>query len=324
MIQAQPEISKEFILDYLTQEEIMSRYLGLDVEKTTLFCSPLRDDKYPTCSVAYIGDRLIFRDWSEDRSFDCFGIVERMYGVNFYDALQIIARDFNLVKNVRLGKKKEITVHKRVIQQVRKEKSDIQVRVDKFSKTNIAYLKQYHITSEQCKRFNVYHPSHVWLNGKLYYVQCDNNPALAYYFGLDEKGNPKWKIYFYKSEYQRFLMNTNRINGWIQIPDKGDLLIITKSLKDVIVLDHFNIPAISMQAETQTPYDYIIDELKSRFKRIISLFDYDRTGITRAEILSNMYDIPYFFIQDEEAKDISDYIKEYGFEQTKTFLNNHL
>lgn len=321
LFKAQPEICTENILGYISQKDIMEKYLGISVDHEGMFCSPLRDDKKPTCTFSWNNGKLYFRDWARERPLDCFGVVMELYNVHFHDAQKIIAKDFNIRDEILSGKPK----NKIKFNQSENEKAIIKVKVQPFTSHNVDYLKSYHLTSGICKKFNVYSPKYVWLNGKLQYVQDDSNPALAYYFGLDDKGNPKWKIYYYtKRETYRFLCNTNRINGWIQIPDVGDTLIFTKSLKDVMCLSLFDIPAVAMQAETQTPYDYIIEELQSRYKRIISLFDYDSAGIRRAITIYDKYDIPYYFIQDENAKDFSDYIQYYGVDKARRLKNEIL
>jgi len=308
------EICTENILGYISQKEIMEYYLGISVDQYGMFCSPLREDENPTCTFKWIDGKLYFRDWAEEYPLDCFGVVMKIYDVNFNEAQKIIANDFKISDYVLSNKPKRKVDFRR---KTDKKKSLIEVKVQPFTKENIDYLKSYRITSNICKKFNVYSPKYVWLNKKIHYVYSDDNPALCYYFGLDEEKNPKWKIYFYKNKEYRFLMNTNRINGWIQLPKSGDVLIITKALKDVMCLDLFDIPAIAMQAESQTPYDYIIKELQSRFKRIITLFDYDSAGIRRAVKINEEFNIPYYFIQDENTKDFSDYIQYYGIDKTK-------
>jgi hypothetical protein len=98
-------------------------------------------------------------------------------------------------------------------------------------------------------------------------------------------------------------------------------------MKDVMVLDLFGVPAISMQSESTTPYPEIIDELRSRFDRIISLYDFDYAGVVNALKLKRLYGISPCFLtngrfgtRDYGAKDISDYIREVGLERTGLLL----
>lgn len=319
MIKANPPITKEFILTYLSQEEIMEKYLNIYPVEGEFYCSPLRKDKNPTCSFKWINGTLYFKDWAMEHTHDCFSVVMTIYDVSFHEALTIIAKDFDLVQNIRTGSRKKLDVnfsyHK-----TGSQKSIIQIKKQPFTKNNIQYLKQYEITSDLCNKYNVFSPKYVWLNGKLLYVYGDENPALAYYFGIDKEGNEKWKIYFYTKDEYRFITNTNRINGWIQIPKEGNNLIITKSLKDVMCFDRAGIDSVAMQAESQTPYDYIIDELKQRFNNIVTVFDHDEAGIRRAKKIKELYDIDYYFIKDKNAKDFSDYVKFYGLQEAKEEL----
>lgn len=309
LFKAQLPVNKETILSYISQEDIMKKYLQIDPNIEGMFCSPLRKDKHPTCTITWIDGKLLFRDWAQQYPLDCFGVVMEIYNLDFHQALKKIYHDFNIREFVEEGKAKR---NIQFFTESRREKSIIQVKVQPFTDNNIDYVQQYYLNSDIINKFNVYSPKYVWLNKKLYYIQHDDDPALAYYFGLDDKGNQKWKIYFYKNRERRFITNTNRINGWVQIPQTADQLIITKSLKDVMCLDLFDIPSVAMQAESQMPYDYIIKELKDRFNNIITLFDYDEAGIRRATEIFDEYDIPYYFIQDPNAKDFSDYINYYG------------
>ncbi len=306
-------------MNNVSQEEIFEHY-GISVIYGTLFCSPLRQDDRPTCSFKWIGEYLYFRDWAEENPINCFQLVMDIYNCRFYEALQFIYRDLiekkgkSEVEFVKQGKKQT----KKTIKPYRKKK--IITKLSKTWQPEVAdYLKSYYLTSKQTKKFNIIPIKQVWLENTLMWYYKKNDPAIGYYFGKDEQGNAKWKIYFFTRRNFRFMGNTNRINGWIQLPEKGELLIITKSLKDVACFDIFGIPAIAMQNETTIPYDYIIEELKSRFTNIISFYDFDRTGIINANKLKNLYNIPYLFLtngrfgtKDYGAKDFSDYLKLKG------------
>jgi hypothetical protein len=312
-----PTIDENYILSRVTQEEIFERYLGVQVRYGELFCSPLRSDKHPTCTFWKSPDGyLLFRDWSEETPFSVFSLTMRMFNLNYYAALQQIYIDFIKgsaeIPTIKFTPKKVNTV---------KLKKNIQVGFTKWHKEQIEYLKQYHLDSSLCAKFNVFPIDTVYLEGKIFYKYDSSDPAIAYYFG--KNGNEqRWKIYFFKRKQYRFLCNTNRINGWIQLPEKGPLLVITKSLKDVMALSMFDIPAIAMQNETTMPYDYIIEELQSRFEQIVSLYDYDRTGIHLADRLKESYGIPSFFFKNVPGvKDFSDYLKLNGKQKTQRLVN---
>ena len=324
--------TKEKILDNVSQEQIIEYYLNVKVQYKKSFKSPLRTDENPTCTFKRTDNNVIlFRDWADTKAKDCFGIVQDMFHVDFKTALQIIARDMNLTTAepsiTKKYRKEEFHSNKPVYS----EKSIIKVKTKKFTEIDKEYLSSYHITKEITNHYNVFGIYTVWLNGKLVYVYDENNPAIAYYFGKDNAGNDKWKIYYYKNRKFRFIGNTNRINGWIQIPKKGRFLVITKSMKDVMCLSRFSIPAVSMQAETQIPYDYIIEELQSRYDEIFTLFDFDLTGVRSANKIRKLYGIKPLFLtngrfgsRDFGYKDFSDYLQANGIESAYELISEAL
>lgn len=319
MYELKPDITLKYILERVTQEQIFEHYLNTSVVYGQFFCSTLRSDKNPTCSFKRMSNgTIVYRDWAEPKGFTCFSLVQYIYNCTFWEALQYIYVDM-LIDN----KKPQYIFVEPEVKEIRKsDKSDIQVKFDSFQPEVKQYLTSYGITTHQCKKFNIFPIKHVFLNGKLFWTYNKYDPAIAYYFG-DNNNSQRWKIYFFarKNKY-RFLCNTNRINGWIQLPSTGDTLIITKSLKDVACLDMFNIPAIAMQNETTLPYDYIIEELQSRFTNIYSLYDYDRTGIHLASELEQLYNIkPLFFKNVSNVKDFSDYIKHNGKPKTERLIS---
>ena len=318
MYELRPKLTKELILDRVSQEEIFEKYLGVPVQFNNLFCSPIRKDEYPTCSFKWLGNRLNYRDWAEYDSKDCFEIVKELYNCNFYEALTIIYND--IIKQNNIDEPLKSKNDKKQSNNYHKSRINVK-KSNKWYQEDIDYLKSYGITGKTASKFNVYSIKYAWLNDKLIYRRS-TEPALGYFFGLDVNDKQKWKIYFYNRKNYRFIGNTNRINGWIQLPDKAKILVITKSLKDVMCLYEFGIPAIAMQNEVTIPYDYIIEKLEARFDNIISLYDYDRTGVINANKLWKYYNIPYFFFKGygKNIKDFSDYVKQNGKQQTKQLL----
>ena len=106
------------------------------------------------------------------------------------------------------------------------------------------------------------------------------------------------------------------------MPETGDLLIITKSLKDVMVFYELGISAVGLQAETNKMSKKSFNELTKRFKRVILLLDNDDQGYTSTCEFLLEYDIEFFFIPDE--KDISDYIKKYGYKKAFNLIKKKL
>lgn len=143
----------------------------------------------------------------------------------------------------------------------------------------------------------------------------------------------KFKIYRPLSETRKDKWRTNctsiDLQGYEQLPDKGDLLIITKSLKDVMVLHELGYNAVALQSENDHLYKSIYNNLQQRFKRIVILFDNDKPGLEASIKLSNKYNIPRIYIDSGlyelyKVKDISDYIKVFGKDSAGELLKSLL
>lgn len=95
-------ISKELILNNVSEETLMEHYLGLPVKKG-LFKSPLRQDTRPTCSF-YRNSRgeLIFHDFSGHFYGNFISVVMYRFQCSYGKALAIIANDFGIVSRPRL------------------------------------------------------------------------------------------------------------------------------------------------------------------------------------------------------------------------------
>ena len=111
------------------------------------------------------------------------------------------------------------------------------------------------------------------------------------------------------------------IQGYAQLPSKGDTLIITKSMKDVMCLYEMGIPAISPSSESTFIPNDILEGLKKRFKRIIILFDRDNAGVKYLRKMSLKTGLEGLLVHKKfKAKDISDAIKANSFEEIKEWL----
>lgn len=136
-------------------------------------------------------------------------------------------------------------------------------------------------------------------------------------------------IYFIKDGRYRVYTPGSHIKFWgtmdkfdvfgiDQLPEKGKLLVITKSLKDVMVLYEMGIPAIAFASENITPSKKLINELKERFKKVVILYDNDKAGIKHAERIGTTYDIERIYM--DTAKDISDVVIKTNFRKAEKEL----
>jgi putative N-acetylmannosamine-6-phosphate epimerase len=119
------------------------------------------------------------------------------------------------------------------------------------------------------------------------------------------------------------------VQGYKQLPNKGERVIITSSLKDVICLHAAGYNAIAMQSEMQVPEQKLVDELKSRFKQIDVLYDNDfakvnNPGQTMAKKICDLYGFNNICIPTSfESKDPSDLVSNtHAFTNLNFILND--
>jgi len=296
-------ISKDWILSKLPEEEIFNFY-GLTV-RDDKFCSPLRNDKRPTCNFYRDNkNRLVYRDWATNHYFDAIGYVMWKYGISYGHALQRIHEDM-ILRNPGSKPIKGTTV--RI---TKKQPSRIRIKKRNYSQWDENYWRQYGLSSKVLDFYNVYAVERAWLNDEPFYLYDHNDPCFAYRFGYEE-----YKLYFPMREQHRFISSTKRIQGINQLPQTADWLVITKSLKDVMLLHRFGIAAIAMQGEAIIPDNELIEKFTGRFQNIVMFYDNDERGILSMQKAKKL--IPCVWIPRKyEAKDITDYYKEYGKEAT--------
>lgn len=276
--------------------------------------------------MTYKKGKLIFKDFATDFGGDCFSIAMEQYNCNYYDALRHIAVDFNLIK----GKGKPVP--KKDYSHLEKERaqaelSEIKIKVRKWKKVDKEYwYDRFGLTRETLKKYGVYPVEIAWHNDFIVYnagMYVEQDPCYAYRLGKGE-----YKLYFplrAKDDFRtRFMHNTQRVQGYRQLPKTGKFLVMTKSMKDVMVLATYGIDAIALPSETVYPQEGLMVKLKERFDHILSLYDYDRAGIKMANYLKRKYGVTVLMLLPQEtgAKDISEFVEKHGRSETEKLITS--
>ena len=323
-ISLKPKITRDFILSKINQESIMQHYTGQDVNSKKLFTSVLRNDNHVT--IAYYKSKsgiLYMHDFATNEHLDCWNVVMRLFDCNYYDALNIIAKDFELVndKNDRISKLN-------IVPEINKtESSKIQVQIKDYTEQELEWWKSFGIDKKLLKKYHIFSIQHVFLNGELKFISSEKNPIYGYYFGKDKNGIEKWKIYFPLRTEFRFLNNLSKkvLQGYHQLPKTGNLLVITKSMKDVVAMHGYDIAAVSPNSETLFIEDKKLEEFKQRFKHILVLYDNDRTGLHNMWLIRKQHpELNYYYMPWYLSKDFTDSIKLVGVDNMKEYVNEFL
>ncbi len=321
----QPKITKDFILSKINQESIMQHYTGLNVNSKKLALSPLRNDHKVTVSIYKSRNGVLYlHDFATGDHLDCWNVVMRLYNCNFYEALKIIAQDFNLVDSTKTYTRQS----PKIVESIKEtESAKIQVQIKDFTEEELEWWKSFGINKRLLKKYHVFSLQHVFLNGNLRFSSTSKFPIYGYYFGKDKTSKELWKIYFpfNKDKGIRFLNNLpkKKLQGYKQLPEKGDLLVITKSMKDVMSLNGFGIAACAPNSETLFVNDKQLAEFKQRFKHILVVYDQDRSGLyNMCKIRKSHPELNYFVIPRKfGSKDFTDLIRDHGIEKVKTLVS---
>lgn len=312
-----PEITKEFLLKHVSEEEIFEVFGVSVVDKS--FCSPLRRDIYPTCRFyrRRSDHRLIMRDFTGHFWGDCFDLVQAVTHKRYYDALREIAIKFKLIDGPQTEVHRIPQAPKVIIRSL---ECEIRVKRMAWTENHLNYWKQYYISRETLEFYKVAPLEQAWLNDdSVFWYGKKKEIAFCYYFeGYD------YKLYFPtrpRTELRFLHNNPNVLQGWNQLPPSGQGIVITKALKDVMALCEFKIPAIAPMSENQIISELIYDELSNRFGKIFSLYDTDQTGIKSMKDMRAMGVQPLFF-KRSQPKDFADFLAMYGKENAQLVVDD--
>lgn len=249
----------------------------------------------------------------------------KKYSLSYYKAIQFAAEELGLSKR---GVQKPVEVIKE-IPKITNSITVLGAEIKEYSQEEINWWKQYGITTDILKKFNVFSVKTVFLNGRIVSTANSNRFIFGYYLGCKEE-TEIWKIYFpleNKHSSYRFLTNgkDSVIQGWRQLPKNGEFVVITKSMKDLMLYYKFGIPAIAPNSENVFLSENKLNDLVSRFNNIVVHFDNDQAGINAMRKLKKKYPFfTYTFIPRGDSKDLSDYYKEHGEEKTLELINNFI
>lgn len=312
-------ITKEEILKRTTEYDIYNYYMPYKFKLGRVTSSPFREDVHPSFAI-FKSNRdgaLLFKDFATNQVGDCFKFVSLLFDLNLNQTLEKIWSDI-IDKNLKATKQGLY-----IKEYYKNRKTLISIKRKNFTKIDDKFWGKYNIDRDTLKKYNVFPISKFWVNDiESRFEYSDESPMYAY------KVFNSFKIYRPYSELKKDKWRSScgiyDIQGWEQLPDNGDLLVITKSLKDVMVLSLFNIPSIAPQGENAPIPEKAVYELKKRFKRLVLLYDYDEAGEKGAKDINKQFDIDYVFIPKHyslaDVKDISDHVKEFGVNETKELI----
>lgn len=308
-------ITLDYILSKVTEYDIYARYLG-QFKVGFIYNSPFRKDKNPSFGIfrSRKTGKLLFKDHGNGECGDVIKFVELYTGItNYNDLLNQIVKDMRITNKTVLKSTKE------------SDKSDetvIGVVRQDWTEVDKQYWSQFGISLKTLKKYNVSSIKYYLCDGVVKGVYRDSSPMYAY------KVYDRFKIYRpLADKYTKWRNNLTGydIQGFEQLPNEGELLIITKSLKDVMCLYEMGYNAISPSSESTFIPNDVLQNILKRFKRVLLCFDRDIPGCKNMRKISLKTGLKCMLVHKKwGAKDISDAIKKNGFETIKNWLKETL
>lgn len=315
------QITREDILKCVPQEEIYSFYLNEKIDQLGVFHSPLREDNIPSFALYFhkVNRNIImFKDFATGDCGDFLVLVMKMFNISYPEALRKVAFDMGL-SSFDINTSPVDIQYTKIVQ---KERVNLGIKKRDWNIRDKAYWSSFGIRKKTLEKFNVHPISYIFYNDTA--VKAHD---FAYAYVEIKDNRVSYKIYQpLETKVKKWINNADYTvhQGYTQLPDSGDLLIITKSLKDVMSLhDCMGIAAIGLQSESVMMKDSVMEEYKSRFKKVICLFDNDEAGKKLSQSFTEKYEIPHFFVPElSKVTDFSDLVKAVGISQAIEITND--
>lgn len=315
-------------MDYLnyTEEDILERvdeytlycfYLGFEPLIGAKYKSPIRDpsieDNDPSWGMyeratSKFGEHYEFmwKDQALGISGNIFGLVMKLFNYSTRrEALLKVCADRGL------GGENYDSIQKVKSEPKYTEDIDIEVASRPFNERDLQFWRQFNINEIILRDYTTTAVKCYWITKE---QKVPSYPPASGGYAYREWD--KYQLYFpYAEKKKKFRTNYTDacLHGFKQLKYNSDLLIITKSRKDVMCLRSFGYEAISPRSEnTMVPKAYL-DHFRKRYNRILVLFDTDMKH------KGDEYELPKIYVNSGE-KDVSDSCKKYGVLHTAEML----
>ena len=306
--------NNQFNLEDLDQELIYYTYLKYLPNVNKSFKSPFKEERTPSFRFfVNNNNQLRFKCFSTGHHGDAIELVKLLFNLTGKEAIEKIKYDLGYGSNTSNGMKydKEFINSIKRVDLSEPSSAIIEVLLREFNLDDLCYWGTFGLSKEDLNYYNVKACQEVWLNNKMYYKFKKYDPCYRY------KISNKYKIYRPNRVGKgKWLTNCTKknIQGFRFLPEKGELLVITKSYKDVMVLNkHLGLNAIAFNSESSNISNEMTDYLYSRFDNIVLLYDNDEAGINAAKLINEYTDIPYVYIPESiGCKDPSELYADKG------------
>lgn len=305
--------SYEELLERVDEYSLYCFYLGFAPELDMSYRSPLRNNDLNPSWDLYVSKyaknrEFLWKDKGMGVHGDIFKLVKLLYG--FTTTWQVLAKikgDFGLGPEVAAQKKLILYSAPTPSPEV-----DIRIKGRAFDRFDLNWWKHWNVTKPLLEEYSGVGLKYYWKYINQESPMFPKDPA----YGFNVMG--KYKLYFpfERREYKfRTDMTERELEGFQQLRYNSPLLIITKSLKDIMCLRSFGYEAVSPRGESTMVPEEFMTHFQERYTFIVTLMDND--GKHKAA----EYPCPELHIPlSSGTKDPSDFNKKYGPQETANLL----
>lgn len=313
--------SQSLILEAVDEYTLYCFYTGIhDLIPGVAYNSPLRTENHPSFAVYYSRKyediEFMWKDFKLGESGSIFKLVRLLFDLkNDKEVYAKISQDFGLGLDLP-----EVVTKIRLYNPPSKLNKKIRVSSIPFTNEALAYWEQFGIGERILQKYCVTQVSHYWTFDGQPYPRSAFNLTFAYRVG---KYYQLYSPYAPKAMKFRSDLPENYFFGYLQLPETGSMLVIDKSMKDVMFCSVLNIPAVAGKSEViHIPHQKIL-ELRNRFDSIFLTLDPDDAGRKQAEVYVSRYPWlkPRFL---SEAKDKTDLCLKVGKDRASTIIKQML
>tara|TARA_R110002167_G_scaffold177167_2_gene376935 strand:+ start:11575 stop:12552 length:978 start_codon:yes stop_codon:yes gene_type:complete len=253
-----------------------------------------------------------FKDFSTGKSGNKIDLIKILFDLEYPYALMKMINDYN--KDIKTSDFKKIEFS---------PKSNWEVDFIKprlWSEADSKFWLSFRIGMTMLTEYNVKPIEYYTLikedTDDIKSLKIEGKAIYAYF----DKDDELYKIYRPESGKYKFNKVKPYLQGYDQLKFNQPYLVICSSLKDAMCLKGmgYNIEVVAPDSENVMIKQYIIDHLKKKYKKIITLFDNDKAGLEAVEKYNKIYNLDGFVIN--LSKDISDAMKEHGFDAVHQHL----
>lgn len=310
-------ITEERLKLYIDDSYIYTFYLG-DFDINRKYNSPLRIDPGPSFQIRKSKkSNLIY--WKD------YGLSNQL-GI---DAISLVMHLFNLSRKEAVEK---IWVD---IIESDKPLPSINLSVDITSipykfyygellDWELNYWNSIGIPKDLLDYYNVKSLTALYRTDKLIWKSVLNSPAYIYLYKNKIDAFKSYRPLDKKGDKFRGQNNGDILEGFEQLPDEWEHLIISKSTKDVMTLRRLGV--VSCSPTSENSFRTLLknkDEINRRFKRKFIFFDNDEPGIKASKLLQDETGWDSISLPINFSKDPSDLVKkDKSYKRLSSFLSN--